>query len=467
MFVDSHAHLDFPDYETDLKDVLARAESVGVRYVITIGINLESSRKAVALAQAHPNVYATVGFHANYCGETTEDAWREIQQLARQPKVVGIGETGLDFFRNGAPRELQAEWFRKQLDLAESLHLPIVIHNRDASDECLQLLEGLGRKPILGVLHCFSASEAHAKRFLDLGLYFSFAGQLTYPSATALRETARTIPVEKVLIETDCPFLVPEPLRAELFEKARKGEKPRNEPAFVVHTARKLAEIHKLTAADIGRITSLNAYQVFRVGQPPRKGVVAYTIRNSRYLNITNRCTNRCSFCARQHSSFVKGHHLKLEHEPDVTEIIAGLGDPTKYDEVVFCGYGEPTMRLDVVKTVAKHVKARGVKVRLNTNGHGNLINRRSIVPELVGLVDHVCVSLNTVNPKQYKEMCRPEDGDAAFPATLAFIKECRAALPEVSVTAVDAPGVDMAAVKRLADQLGVIFRLRKYNVVG
>jgi len=105
--------------------------------------------------------------------------------------------------------------------------------------------------------------------------------------------------------------------------------------------------------------------------------------------------------------------------------------------------------------------------VRLNTNGHGHLINRRSIVPELVGLVDHVCVSLNTVNPKQYKEMCRPEDGDAAFAAMLVFIKECKAALPEVSVTAVDAPGVDMAAVKRLADQLGVIFRLRKYNVVG
>ena len=467
MFVDSHAHLDFPDYDADLKDVLARAGAAGVKYVITIGINLESSRKAVALAQAHPNVYASVGFHANYCGEATEETWREMQELARRPKVVGIGETGLDFFRNGAPRELQAEWFRKQLDLAQSLHLPIIIHNRDASDECLALLKGLGRKSILGVLHCFSASEVHARRFADLGLYFSFAGQLTYPSATALRETARTLPIEKVLIETDCPFLVPEPLRAELFEKNRKGEKPRNEPAYVVHTARKLAEIHKLTAEDVGRITSLNAYQLFHVGQPPRQGVVAYTIRNSRYLHITNRCSNRCVFCARQQSSFVKGHHLKLEREPDVTEIIAEMGDPTRYEEVVFCGYGEPTMRLDVVKAVARHVKARSVKVRLVTNGHGDLINRRSIAPELAGLVDHACVSLNTANPRQYKEMCRPEDGDAAFPAMLAFIKACKAALPEVSVTAVDAPGVDMAAVKRLADQLGVVFRPRKFNVVG
>ena len=159
VFVDSHAHLDFPDYDADLTDVLARAGAAGVKYVITIGINLESSRKAVALAQAHPNVYATVGFHANYCGEATEETWRELQELARRPKVVGIGETGLDFFRNGAPRELQAEWFRKQLDLAESLRLPIIIHNRDASDECLALLEGLGRKPILGVLHCFSAAQ--------------------------------------------------------------------------------------------------------------------------------------------------------------------------------------------------------------------------------------------------------------------------------------------------------------------
>jgi TatD DNase family protein len=438
---------------------------VGVKHIITIGINLEASRKAVALAQQHPNVYATVGFHANYCGEATEDAWRQMQELARQPKVVGIGETGLDFYRDGAPRELQLQWFRKQLDLAESLHLPIVIHNRDATEECLKVLEE--RKRGHGVMHCFSAGEAAAKRFLALGLYVSFAGQVTYPSATVLRETAKTIPIEKTLIETDCPFLVPEPLREELYEKGPKGAKPRNEPAYVVHTAKRLAELHKLSVSDVGRITSLNAYQVFRAGQAPSKGVIAYTIRNSRYLNVTNRCTNRCTFCARQQTWFVKGHHLKLDQEPSVAEIIAAMGDPTQFDEVVFCGYGEPTMRLDVVKAVAKHVKARGVKTRLVTNGHGNLINRRSIVSELVGLIDHACVSLNTADPKQYKEMCRPEDGDAAYPAMLAFIKECKAALPEVSVTAVEAPGVNVAAVQRFAAQLGVPFRLRRYNVVG
>ncbi len=467
MFVDTHAHLDFPNYERDLDDVLARAKAAGVEAVITIGIDVESSRRAIALAQEYPNVYATVGFHANYCEQATEEGWRVIQDLARQPKVVGIGETGLDFFRDGAPRETQVKWFLRQLELAESLHLPIVIHNRDATDECLNLLEGLGRRPIQGVLHCFSAGEAAARRFLALGLHVSFAGQLTYPSATALRDTARTIPIEKTMVETDCPFLVPEPVRARLFERLPKTEKPRNEPAFVVETAGKLAEIHKLTLEDVGRITSLNAYHLFKVGAPPPKGAVAYTIRRSRYLNITNRCSNRCVFCARQHTSFVKGHHLKLEHEPDVTEIIAALGDPARYEEVVFCGYGEPTMRLDVVKAVARHVKARGVKVRLVTNGHGNLINRRSIAGELVGLVDHACVSLNTADPKQYRELCRPEDAEAAYPAMLAFIKECKAVLPEVSVTAVDAPGVDMAAVKRLAEQLGVAFRLRKFNVVG
>lgn len=467
MFVDSHAHLDFPNYADDLPQVLERAQAAGVAYIITIGINLESSRKAIELAQKYSSIYATVGFHPNYCAEATEEAWREMQDLARRPKVVAIGETGLDFFRDGAPRHLQHQWFRKQLDLAESLHLPVIIHNRDATEECLNVLEGLGRKPFRGVLHCYSASETASKRFLDLGLYISFAGQITYPSATVLRETARAIPIERCLIETDCPFLVPEPLRAEIFERNPRGQKPRNEPAFVVHTAKQLASIHNLTVEDVGRITSLNAYHLFGVGEPPRKGVVAYTIRNSRYLNLTNRCSNRCVFCARQHTAFVKGHHLKLEREPTIPEIIAELGDPTQYDEVVFCGYGEPTMRLDAVKAVAKHVKARGVKVRLVTNGHGNLINRRSIVPELVGLIDHACISLNTADPKQYKEMCRPEDGDAAYPAMLEFIKECKAALPEVSVTAVDAPGVDIEAVKRLAAQLDVPFRLRRYNVVG
>ncbi len=196
---------------------------------------------------------------------------------------------------------------------------------------------------------------------------------------------------------------------------------------------------------------------------------IAYRIGNALYLNITNACTLACRFCPKTQGDYtVKGHELHLSHQPSFEEVVEAIGDPTVYDEVVFCGYGEPTLRLELVKRVAAWLKERGVRVRVNTDGLANLVHRRNVLPELRGLVDSVSVSLNAQNEALYNEHCQPSRA-GAYTACKAFIREAVAQLPEVVVTALDGcPGVDIEECRRIAEQeLGARFRCRVYGVVG
>ena len=187
-----------------------------------------------------------------------------------------------------------------------------------------------------------------------------------------------------------------------------------------------IAQVKGLSFDDVARITSFNAMQLFGIGEIAAKGKITYPIRNSLYLNITNRCTSACTFCVRYYSDFVKGHYLRLKDEPSAEELIADIGDPKKYDEIVFCGYGEPLLRLDVVKSVSAEVKRRGGKVRIDTNGHANLIHKRNILPELAGVVDAVSVSLNAQNAEVYEKLSQPRFGPAAYDAVKEFIREAK-----------------------------------------
>jgi TatD DNase family protein len=210
----------------------------------------------------------------------------------------------------------------------------------------------------------------------------------------------------------------------------------------------------------------LNAKKFFNIGKiDPAK--IAYQIRESLYLNITNRCTNACVFCIRQKTDFIKGHNLRLGREPDFQEVIGAIGDPSKYKEVVFCGYGEPLLRLDLVKQAAGWLKERKAWVRINTNGQGNLIAGRNIVPELAGLVDEVSISLNVHDSETYDKICPSRFGSAAYQAVKDFAVECRKAGIKTTVTVMDMPGVEVEMAKQTAKELGVNLRIRHYDVVG
>jgi TatD DNase family protein len=207
--------------------------------------------------------------------------------------------------------------------------------------------------------------------------------------------------------------------------------------------------------------------QLFSIGSTETEGKIAYKIRDSLYLNITNRCTNTCGFCVRNYSNFVKGHNLRITREPTAEEVIRAIGEPKDYQEVVFCGYGEPLLRLDLVKEVAGWIKQNGGQVRVNTNGHGNLIHKRNVLPELQGLVDAYSVSLNTENEEKYLTLCKPLFGPGTFDAVKAFIQEARS-VSKVSVTVVNLPEVDVEECRRMAEkELQVGFRMRYYDDVG
>ncbi len=456
MIIDTHAHLDFPEYKSDLESVLSRAKEADVGCIINVGTSLAASKKSVTLANRFDTIYASVGIHPHDASKVSEQDWQTLESLVKDSKVIAIGETGLDYYRNRSPHEDQQRIFHKHLTLAKAHNLPVIIHCRDASDDCLTILNEHKNGALKGVVHCFSGTKEIAEKCIELGLYISFAGPITFSNANTLREVAKSVPVERLLLETDCPFLSPQPKRGE-----------RNEPSYLSFIIPVLADIYGLSVQDIKRITTFNAYKLFGIGEPEQEGKTAYAIRNSLYINLTNRCSNICIFCMRETYPIVKGHHLGLKKEPTAQEVIQAIGDPGAYDEVVFCGYGEPTERLDELIAVARFLKSKGKRIRLDTNGHGDLINGRHIIHELKGLIDTICISLNAETAEKYEEICKPVFGEKAYPALIQFIKDAKQAIPNVQVSIVEMPGIDVEKCKKIARELGVDFRVRKYNVLG
>ena len=217
----------------------------------------------------------------------------------------------------------------------------------------------------------------------------------------------------------------------------------------------------------MARITSYNVFRLFGVGSQPESKIV-YPIRSSLYVNLTNRCSCDCVFCPRNRNPVVKGHNLKLESEPGFDQLAAAINSyPVEFDELVFCGYGEPTIRLDLVMKLAQHFRARFKRMRLDTNGQGNLINQRDIVGEIAALFDSVSISLNSPDPAEYQRLNRPLERDKAFPSMIDFIRECVATTLKVTITIVGFPGADIEGSRRLAEELGAGFRVRRYNDLG
>ncbi len=454
--IDSHAHLDFPQFEGELEEVIKRALDNGVNKIVCVGTTVEGSRSSLDLARRYPFIYSTVGIHPHEASGVTDEALGELAKLAGREKVVAVGETGLDYHYEYSPRDIQKDAFRKFIALARECGLPLVVHSREAEDDTVEILKSEGASEVGGVIHCFSGSVEMARTCIRMGFYISIPGIVTFRRAENIHDVVRKIPVERILIETDSPYLAPAPHRG-----------GRNEPAYVVMVAKKVAELKGLSLEDVARITTLNAENLFGIGEGPREGKIAYRIRDSLYLNITNRCSNSCPFCPKFRDYMVKGHYLELEKEPSTREIIHAIGDPSNYREVVFCGFGEPLLRLDTVKEVAKWLKDQGARVRINTDGLANAVHGRNILPELEGLVDSISISLNADSSELYQKLCRPPF-EGAYEEVKKFISEAKRYIPDVTASVVGLPNVDVERCRRVAEEeLGVKFRLRPYNEVG
>ena len=253
MIVDSHCHLDFDDFADELDDVVARAQAAGVARMVTIGTRVKKFDQVLGIAERFDAVYCSVGTHPHNAAEETEVSAEHLVRMAEHPKVVAIGEAGLDFHYDHSPREAQRKSFRSHIEAARRSGLPLVIHTREAEAETAEILrEEMARGPFSAVLHCFSSARSLAETGIDLGFYVSFSGILTFKKSDELREIARDLPLDRLLVETDAPYLAPMPFRGK-----------RNEPAYVRHTAEVLAEVRGLSYDEIAAQTCDNFFRLF------------------------------------------------------------------------------------------------------------------------------------------------------------------------------------------------------------
>ena len=255
--IDTHTHVDMPAYEADRDEVIQRAREAGIVSMIAVGAHPAESRRTVALSEQYEFIYASVGVHPHDVKDLGDSAaadsfYKTLEDLARNPKVVAWGETGLDYYYEHSPRELQQEHLRKQIARAKGLRLPLIIHSRDAADDTIALLEEEKARDTGGVFHCFSGDADMARKVLDLGFFVSFSGVITFKNAGKLLEVVKTVPADRILVETDCPYLTPAPFRGK-----------RNEPSYVRYVVDKIAEIRGTTPAEIAEITSANASRLF------------------------------------------------------------------------------------------------------------------------------------------------------------------------------------------------------------
>jgi len=260
MLIDSHAHIDLPNFDKDREQVFARARQGGVGAVVNIGLDVKSSRASLEMAKKYDDVFSTVGFHPHEASKMSDDSLKVLAELAKDDRVVAVGEIGLDFYRNLSPRPRQVEVFKKQLDLAVELKLPVVVHCRQAHKEVFNILSDWVRATLSagrlrrGVIHCFSGDIELAQRYIEIGFYISLAGSVTYPSAGELVQVAREIPLDRLLLETDAPFLAPQAYRGK-----------RNEPAYVALIAEKVAQVRGVPREMVAEAAAKNTISLFKL----------------------------------------------------------------------------------------------------------------------------------------------------------------------------------------------------------
>lgn len=252
--VDTHAHLDFPRFDEDRKEVIERAIDGGVKTIVNIGSDMTSSRNSVELSRRYNEIYSVVGIHPHNADSFNLNVSKKLKSLSENKKVVAIGEIGLDFHYDNSPREKQKQAFRAQLRLAKSLDLPVVIHTRDADEETLEILKEENADKIGGIMHCFASDKKMAKEILDLGFYIAFGGLITFENLANLREVVKEVPMNKILVETDAPYLTPDPYRGK-----------RNEPLYVKYVVEKIAEVKGLSEEEVAKKTTENAKKVYNI----------------------------------------------------------------------------------------------------------------------------------------------------------------------------------------------------------
>lgn len=452
MYIDTHAHLFYSNFGDDVDDVIKRSKENGIDYILVPATDIETSKATIELSKKYDMVYGAVGIHPHDTKDWDDSLIPLIEGLAANEKIAAIGEIGLDYYYDYSPREKQIQAFRSQIELALKLNLPVIIHNRDADEDMMKIVREYCHDGLKAQFHCYNGTMENARDLVRMKYFISFTGNVTFAKAEELKRIAGNISPNHLLLETDSPFMTPVPHRGK-----------RNEPSYIPLVAEAIAEAQQVSVEDIARITSINAFRLYGIGALPKTSYT-YKLGDSLYINVTNRCDSDCKFCHRKTDPVISGYNLKMTklEEPPAQTYIDEIGDPTQYKEIVFCGYGEPTIRWDVVRDIAKCVKANGGFTRLNTNGHGSQINKRDITPEFLGSIDVVSISLNSFDPRQYAQLMRVET--RMFNEMITFAKNAKRYAGSVVMSVVSLDEVEIEKARVIVEEkIGAEFRVREY----
>jgi TatD DNase family protein len=419
--IDTHCHLNLNQFEDDFDDVLSRALGDGVEALVNIGFDSVSARETMGLVEHHPFFFGAVGVHPHDAKTFDEGLLREIEGYLDHPRIVAVGEIGLDFYHDHSPRDVQFDVFRRMLRLARDRSLPIVIHCRDAFEEVMEVLAGEG-STYRGIFHAFAGDAEQARRVLEMGFHVGVGGVLTYRNSQ-LGKSLAGIPLDRIVLETDSPYLTPHPYRGR-----------RNEPSYVAHVAREVAAIKKVPAEEVDRTTTRNFMTAMGLGEELAPSGV-YKVGNRVYIQTTSRAPGG----------------------------LEGI-DVEGVAEAVVCGFGEPLEDVDRVLEAARWAAEKGLRVRLNTTGMGNAIAGTDVTKRLAEFVDEVVVVYFGTTAAQHERMARSGVDEAAFGEMGDFVRKALAAGMDAVCEFVAAPKFDAEPCRELARSLGAQYDIRMYR---
>ncbi|PIE52889.1 hypothetical protein CSA37_04405 [Candidatus Fermentibacteria bacterium] len=446
---DSHAHLHFSHFDEDLDAVVRKAAAAGITDVMIPSVDVETSRKSAEIASA-AGYKSAAAFHPEHL-PSHEEAWQELKSVVLKASVAAVGETGLDLHHRTFPFSKQLEWFHRHISFAQSISYPLIVHSRKAEAQVLSELPENPGIPV--ILHCWNGDAELTEKAVARGFYIGAAGPVTYRKNRNLRNVIASVPPELLLAETDAPFLPPEPYRGR-----------RNEPAYTAMVIRKIRELMKgnHSIEETSFILWENAMRAFKLHPLNRRADIVYTYCGSVYINLTSKCQNNCSFCISRYQDGLDGYYLRHREDPSEELVLSTIeAFPLEsFGEAVFCGFGEPTLRPELLRKCAAVISARGLQTRLNTNGLCIGFLGRDKAVELMNSFDAVSISLNASGEKEYERICSPED-KSAWNNLLEFIRLAKAELPSVAVSAVSGSGADIHRVQKLADRLNLNLKVR------
>ena len=425
--IDSHTHLDHPLFRDDIDDVVTRAVEEGVRAIVNIGYDPDSARATAGLVDKYPFVYGVVGTHPHNAAGHTLEYELELKTLLDRPRIIGVGEIGLDYYYDHSPRDVQRKVFRRMLWMARLKDKPVVIHCRDAESDVLDILAS-ERMKFRGIFHAFNHGPAVATRATELGFHLGIGGVATFKKSR-LADILHAIPLDRVVLETDCPYLAPAPWRGR-----------RNEPGMVARVVDTLTRIHNVPPEDVVRQTTQNFALAMRLEQKTLPPPV-YKIGNRVYIHTTP--------------------DLAPEKLADLS---AGVADAEMVEEAVICGFYEPLEHIGQVVAVAEKMHSEGVRVRVMTGIRGHAAVGSDAVELLTGIADALTVRLYGATPEQHEKAVMSGMGDAAFESLTDFVAGAVGAGIETECLFVAVSKTKVELCAELAKSLGAGCTVRKYR---